>query len=329
MSSTLAIDQIINLLKTIAETTRLRILILLSGGDLTVSDLTRILKQSQPRVSRHLKILHEGGLIDRYQEGAWAYFRLSDDATISLLNELIKRYCDPSDPTFKRDTDRLAEIKFERQQRATQYFSKNAQYWHKIRSLHVSESAIEQRMQQLIGDRSFQAMLDIGTGTGSLLKLFASHYLRGVGVDINRDMLEVARVNLDKAGINHAQVRQGDITALPIERETFDLVTIYQVLHFLADPQIAIREAARVMRPGAQLFIVDFASHNLEFLRLDYAHLRLGFSDQQMEIWLEGCGLKLVDVESFPPKADKTRNRTKSNLTVKMWLARDPRQLIA
>jgi len=134
-----------------------------------------------------------------------------------------------------------------------------------------------------VGELPFQAMLDIGTGTESLLRLFAPLYIRGVGIDIKHDMLAVSRVNLDKAGITHALVRQWDILTLPVERESFDLVIIHQVLHFLDEPQAAIREAARVLRSAGRLVIVDFAIHNLEFLHNKHAHHRLGSSDVQIK----------------------------------------------
>ncbi|MFK4823547.1 ArsR/SmtB family transcription factor [Paenochrobactrum sp. BZR 588] len=320
----LQLDVMIEVLKAAAEPSRLRILMLLTRGDLTVSDLTLILGQSQPRVSRHLKLLSEAQLINRYQEGAWAYFRLSDNNEFgAIIRETLQRL-NERDPLIERDFDRLAQVKSQRQEQATAYFSSNAQSWDKIRSLHIAEGAVETAVKDIVGDVPFQAMLDVGTGTGRLLELFAPLYVRGVGVDINRDMLMVARANLDQADISHAQVRQGDVYALPVERESFDLVTIHQVLHFLDDPQAAIREAARSVRAGGRLLIVDFAPHVLEFLREEHAHLRLGFSDEQMTGWLREAGLEMADIQEL-----KQTDAKKDGLTVKLWLARDPRQLIA
>lgn len=320
----LQLDEMVDVLKAAAEPSRLRILTLLSRGDLTVSDLTLILGQSQPRVSRHLKLLSEAQLINRYQEGAWAYFRLADNNEFGMIVREILRRLDESDPLIERDFDRLAQVKIQRQEQATAYFSSNAQSWDKIRSLHIAEGAVEAALKNIVGNVPFQAMLDVGTGTGRLLELFAPLYVRGVGVDINRDMLMVARANLDRADISHAQVRQGDVYALPVERESFDLVTIHQVLHFLDDPQGAIREAARSLRVGGRLLIVDFAPHMLEFLREDHAHLRLGFSDEQMIGWLSEAGLDMIGIEELTQSDTK-----KDGLTVKLWLARDPRQLMA
>ena len=321
----LALNEMVDVLKAVAETTRLRILFLLDKGDLTVSDITKILGQSQPRVSRHLRLLMEARLIERYQEGAWAYFSLSSCSLRREMLKIVLQHIDVEDNLINADLMRLGEVKKERSLAAAAYFSKNAHDWDKLRLLHVPDNTVEQTMVELVGTTPFQSMLDIGTGTGSLLKLFAPLYTRAIGIDNNRDMLAVARVNLDKAGVSNAQVRLGDVANLPVEKETFNLVTIYQVLHFLSDPESAIFEAARVMRPGARLIIVDYAPHELEYLREKYAHVRMGFSDSQMEYWLDKAGLTLEKTLSFQPQ----QNGNTKGLTLKLWLARDPRLLIA
>ncbi|CUW42753.1 transcriptional regulator, ArsR family [Brucella vulpis] len=321
----LQLDRMVDVLKAVAEPSRLRILALLARVDLTVSDLTIILGQSQPRVSRHLKLLAEADLIDRYQEGAWAYFRLADNAISGEVARGLLARLDNADALIERDMERLSQVKSSRQEKAAAYFSANAGSWDEIRKLHVSETAVETALRKAVGEKPFQAMLDVGTGTGRLLELFAPLYLRGVGIDINRDMLAVARANLDLAAIGNAQVRQGDVYALPVERESFDLVTIHQVLHFLDDPLAAIREAARALRPNGRLLVVDFAPHKLEFLREEHAHLRLGFSDEQMLGWMRDAGLEPEKTLELEPKAANGEE----GLTVKLWLARDPRLLIA
>jgi ubiquinone/menaquinone biosynthesis C-methylase UbiE len=318
----LNLDLMVDTLKAAAEPSRLRILALLSHGDLTVSDLTSILGQSQPRVSRHLKLLFEASLINRYQEGSWAYFRLAESLIVGDIARSLLDRLDCSDPLLERDLERLSAVKLQRRERAAAYFSANASSWDAIRSLHVPDGAVEEALIKIVGARPFQAMLDVGTGTGRLLELFGPLYVRGVGIDINRDMLTIARSNLEKSGIANAQVRQGDVYSLPVDRESFDLVTIHQVLHFLDNPAEAIREAARALRPSGRMLIVDFAPHELEFLRDRHAHLRLGFNDGQIKDWLTEAGLTLEDSMELQPK-------DKDKLTVKLWLARDPRLLIA
>lgn len=321
-SVTLGLEELVDTLKAAAESSRLRILALLKRGDLTVSDITSILGQSQPRVSRHLKLLQEAGLIDRYQEGSWAYFRLSDDTLAGTLGQELAGRVDRADAVIARDLERLSDVKAQRQSRANEYFRVNAKSWDEIRSLHVPDDAVETKLKEIIGKAPFQAMLDLGTGTGRLLELFAGQYRRGIGIDMSRDMLSVARANLDRLGITHAQVRQGDIYALPVDRESFDLVTLHQVLHFLDEPGQAIRQAARALRPSGRMVIVDFAPHAEEVLREAHAHARLGFSDEQIRQWVTDAGLEMVSTDEFEPKAGE-------KLTVKLWYARDPRLLIA
>ncbi|HUH49568.1 MAG TPA: metalloregulator ArsR/SmtB family transcription factor [Mycoplana sp.] len=316
----LGLDDAVEVLKTAGESTRLRLLALLARGDLTVTDLTDILGQSQPRVSRHLKLLAEAALIERYQEGAWAYFRLRHDgAAVSLARLLLDRI-DGGDPVLSRDAERLAVLKKARAEKAQAYFSRNAAEWDELRRLHVSDAEVEAALLGLIGETPVDAFLDLGTGTGRILQLFEGLYRRGVGVDASRDMLAVARANLDRAGITKASIRHGDIFNLPLERDEFDVVTIHQVLHFLDEPDAAIAEAARMLRPGGRLVIIDLAPHSIEHLRDEHAHLRLGFSHQIVEGWLEQAGLALEKTVDLNP-ADGGPEA----LTVTIWLARDQR----
>jgi ubiquinone/menaquinone biosynthesis C-methylase UbiE len=319
-----SLDQMVDILKAAAESSRLRILSLLSRGDLTVSDLTDILAQSQPRVSRHLKLLMEAGLVVRYQEGSWAFFRLSDEERVRNFIQAIVSRMETGEGLLGRDGERLEQVKVRRQARAKDYFDQNAAAWDRLRTLHAPDRAVEDTVLRVLGRRGFQSMLDLGTGTGRLLVLCASLYRRGTGIDMSREMLAVARANLDRAGVTHAQVRQGDIYAPPVERDSFDLVTIHQVLHYLEEPGRAIKEAARLLRAGGRLLLVDFAPHNLEFLREEHAHLRLGFSDQQIRDWFAEAEIDMEAIESIAPKADG-----EAGLTVKVWVGRDRRLLIA
>ncbi|WP_312796264.1 metalloregulator ArsR/SmtB family transcription factor [Tianweitania sp.] len=323
MSDKLELLTLVDTLKAAAESSRLRILFLLASGDLTVSDLTAILNQSQPRVSRHLKLLQEAGLVDRYQEGSWAFFRLAEsDGARELILGLLARIAD-DDPLVERDIERLFGVRQKRQEKATRYFRSNASSWDEIRSLHVPDKAVEAALLDLVGTRPFQSMVDLGTGTGRLLELFAPLYRRAVGIDMSREMLAVARANLERAGITNAQVRQGDVYAPPVDRDAFDLVTVHQVLHYLDDPASVVKEAAKLLRPSGRLVIVDFAPHGHEFLREEHAHARLGFADRQIEDWLTEAGLELEDTLSFAP------DNGNQGLTVKLWLGRDRRLLIA
>ena len=315
--NTLSLDQSVSFLRAAGESTRLRLLALLAETDLTVSDLIEILGQSQPRISRHLKLLTEAGLLERYQEGAWAYFRLVDQGTGSGLIQSIIEQFDPTDKDIERDRERLQTVRKKRAAQAAEYFSNNAGDWDKIRSLHIDEESVEVAMLEMVGDTKINTMLDLGTGTGRILELFSGIFEKGVGIDASRDMLTVARSRLDDANLSRVQTRQGDLYILPTPSNSFDLVTIHQVLHYLDDPQGAIFEASKALIAGGRLLIADFAPHELEFLRENHAHIRLGFSEEQMRDWLGEAGLKLTSVKHLKPK----NTQAKDALTVSLWLA--------
>ncbi|MBY3171322.1 metalloregulator ArsR/SmtB family transcription factor [Rhizobium leguminosarum] len=320
----LGLDALVDVLKAAGEPTRLRLLALLDGGDLTVTDLTEILGQSQPRISRHLKLLGEAELIERYQEGAWAYFRLKQDGKAALLVRALLKHVSENDPTILRDGERLSQVKRQRAERAQAYFSRNAAEWDELRRLHAADEEVDAAVIRLLGSQPIDSLLDLGTGTGRILELLSGLYRRATGVDASRDMLSVARANLDKSRITKATVRHADILNLPFEGQDFDLVTIHQVLHFFDQPEIAIAEAARMLRPGGRLVVIDLAPHTLEYLRDEHAHVRLGFSHQAMSDWLRKAGLDVEQVVDLHPG-----QQSGQGLTVTVWLARDPRRLMA
>ncbi|NKK65295.1 metalloregulator ArsR/SmtB family transcription factor [Rhizobium leguminosarum bv. viciae] len=320
----LGLDVLVDVLKAAGEPTRLRLLALLDGGDLTVTDLTEILGQSQPRISRHLKLLGEAELIERYQEGAWAYFRLKQDGKAAMLVRALLKHVSENDPTILRDGERLSQVKRQRAERAQAYFSRNAAEWDELRRLHAADEEVDAAVIRLLGSQPIDSLLDLGTGTGRILELLSGLYRRATGVDASRDMLSVARANLDKSRITKATVRHADILNLPFEGQDFDLVTIHQVLHFFDQPEIAIAEAARMLRPGGRLVVIDLAPHTLEYLRDEHAHVRLGFSHQAMSDWLRKAGLDVEQVVDLHPG-----QQAGQGLTVTVWLARDPRRLMA
>jgi ubiquinone/menaquinone biosynthesis C-methylase UbiE len=309
-------------LRASGEATRLRILVLLAEAELTVSDLTEILRQSQPRLSRHLRLLAEAGLVERFREGSWAFFRLAERAGGADIARTLIARLDPDDPVIARDRERLAAVRAARAAAAQNYFRRHAAEWDRIRKLHVADAAVEDAIRLALADKPIRALLDLGTGTGRMLELFAGDIERGLGLDLSLDMLALARARLDRSGLKHCSVRQGDIYDLALPRDTFDAVIIHQVLHFLDDSPRAIREASRVLRPGGRLLVVDFAPHDLEFLREDYAHRRLGFASETVTQWLEGAGLDVLRQQTFPPGPE-------GKIAVSLWLARDPRIVLA
>ncbi|MEN3931305.1 metalloregulator ArsR/SmtB family transcription factor [Microvirga sp. W0021] len=316
----LSMDRALVVLKAVAEETRFRILVLLQGGELSVSDLTDILGQSQPRISRHLKLLVDAGLIERHREGAWAFFSLAQETDISRILSTIFECLDISDRIIANDRDRLTLVRQQRAEKAQGYFSRLANEWDRLRSLHASEEAVDKAILDILGDKPIRGLLDLGTGTGHILKLLGDKASRIVGLDASHAMLSVARANLEKAGLSGVELRQGDIHVLPFERDEFDLIVLHQVLHYFDDPARAIREASRYLRPGGRLLIIDFAPHNLEFLREEQEHRRLGFSTEQMTGWFNEAGLECAATSDLPPPKG-----AKEALTVSIWLGQDKR----
>ncbi|MGE0053463.1 MAG: ArsR/SmtB family transcription factor [Hyphomicrobium sp.] len=312
----LSTPDLVNAMKAAAEPTRLRILLLLQAGELNVKDLTLILGQSQPRISRHLKLMVEAGLIERFREGSWVYFHISDRAPGGRLALRLLADIDPADANARRDRERAEALKRDREAAAQKFFESHAADWDRIRALHVSESDVEAAMLNALGAGPFSFLVDLGTGTGRVLELLGERYTRGLGIDVNQAMLTYARARLSKSGNASAQVRHGDIYALSLADQSADAIVMHQVLHFLSDPALAIRESARVLKPGGKMLIVDFAPHALEFLRDQEAHERLGFARAQVTQWMEAAGLIARSYQQLAPSEDE---KTKK-LTVSIWL---------
>jgi len=320
----LGFDALNAALKAAGEETRLRVLALLGEAELTVSDLTDILRQSQPRISRHLKLLAEAGLIERFREGTWAFFRLSEHGGGAEVARSLLARLNPADQTIARDRERLASVRAARAAAAQAYFRAHAAEWDRIRKLHVADEAVEDAIRSALAGKPFRSLLDLGTGTGRMLELFGREIERGLGLDLSLDMLLLARDRLERAGMKHCSVRQGDIYNLPLGNDSFDVVILHQVLHFLDDGARAVREAARVLRPGGRLLVIDFAPHEMEFLREQHAHRRLGFPPDTVAQWMSAAGLEPVMHKSLAPEPGSD-----GKIAVSLWLARDARALMA
>ncbi|MSP68300.1 MAG: metalloregulator ArsR/SmtB family transcription factor [Alphaproteobacteria bacterium] len=285
-------ESVLAALRAAAEPTRLRLLALCAAGELTVSELTAILGQSQPRVSRHLKLLCEAGLLDRFPEGQWVFNRLKAEreAGGALARALVAQV-PADDTTFALDRSRRVAVTERRRAAAAEYFRTNAREWDRIRSLHVPEVEVERALLAQVAGVAVEDVLDVGTGTGRMLELFGPQSRSGVGVDLSPEMLTLARGRLERARLTHCQVRQADMYRLPFPDGRFDLVLFHQVLHYADNPAAALAEAARVLHRGGRLVVVDFAPHTLERLRDQHAHRRLGFADREVTTWYRELGL--------------------------------------
>jgi len=305
------------MLRAAGEPTRLRILALLAIEELSVLELCRILDQSQPRVSRHLKLLAEAGLVDRFPDGAWVFYRLTAAAAGRRLVDTALDITDETDPVLRRDGDRLAEVTAERSAEAAAYFARNAARWDEIRALYAAEAKVEAAISRAAGEGALGRLVDLGAGTGRMLTLLGGRTSRAIGLDLSQQMLNIARVNVTSAGLLSCELRHGNIFATGLPAACADLVTVHQVLHYLGDPAAAVAEAARLVAPGGRLLIVDFAPHGHEFLRSQHQHRRLGFTDEEIIRWLESGGLA-GSVQDSLPSADG------EGLTIKIWTGTRP-----
>ncbi|GAA4767689.1 metalloregulator ArsR/SmtB family transcription factor [Stakelama sediminis] len=310
----------LDIFRALADATRLRILALLRRMELSVGELAQVLGQSQPRVSRHVKILVDAGLADRRKEGSWVFVTPGEQAVVAPILAALDQWGTDSPNHWEvADTARLAAVRADRTAAATAWFEAHAGEWDAIRSLHIAESEVEAAMAEALGDASIGRLLDIGTGTGRMLELFAPRADSAIGIDRSPEMLRLARAKLSADGLNNTELRQADLYALPLDAQEADAAILHHVLHFAQQPEDAIAEAARVLSPGGRLLIADFAPHEREELRTRDAHARLGFSDEQILGWFRNTGLVPVQVETLEG----------GELTVKIWLGRkaDPARL--
>ena len=307
----LSADQTVEALRAAGEPTRLRVLSLLAGEELSVMEMSRILDQSQPRVSRHLKLMTDAGLIERFPDGARVYYRLSHDAQARRLIDTVLDIL--AEDAGEADHRRLDEVRKDREEAAVSYFEQVAPQWDRLRSLYVSESAVEAALEKAVGPGPFERVVDLGTGSGRMLTLVGKKAKMSVGLDLSQTMLNIARTNVTKAGVEQVELRHGDIFATRLPAASADLVIVHQVLHYLSDPAAAVAEACRLVSPGGRLVIIDFAPHDFEHMREAHQHRRLGFADSEINGWLQDGGLSPSAPIALPHDAE--------GLTVTIWTA--------
>lgn len=299
---------VIEAFRALADPTRLRIMRLLASMELAVGELAQVLGQSQPRVSRHIKILCDAGLAERRREGGWVFLRaaVSEAGPADVLGTALARVlvaAETGDGGFAaqcaEDREHLGAIRAAREVSAADYFARHAAEWDELRSLHIADGPVEAALSELLAG-SVGRLFDVGTGTGRMAELFARSASHVTALDKSPEMLRLARTRLQGLPAGHVTLVQGDFAQLSFGDASFDTVLFHQVLHYALAPQAVLAEAARVTAPGGRIVIVDFAAHDREELRAVHAHARLGFSDGQIAALLAGAGFAPADDRALP-----------------------------
>jgi SAM-dependent methyltransferase len=313
----LGFDDLVGSLRAIAEPTRLRLVALLGHEELTVTEICRVIGQSQPRTSRHLRLLVDAQVLERAPEGAFVYYRVAEYSHAAALAHQLASISPASDPIIAADLAALSRVRQARIDAAIAYRSAHTDELERLRDLYVGEAAVEHALlDMLVGEGPIGRLLDIGTGSGRILELLAPHSEQSVGLDVDHDMLQLARAALGEAQLSRAAVRHGDLHRPPFESGSFDVAVMHHVLHLLDDPGAAISDAARLLRPGGRLLVADFASHELEDLKTEHGHRCLGIDDNEMVAWAVQAGLDVESERTLPPTTDDEQ------LTVRLWLLR-------
>ncbi len=303
-------------LRALADETRLRIMRLLANMELAVGELAQVLGQSQPRVSRHIRILCDAGLAERRKEGSWVFLKSAiGEGLAPPLGDAVARMlgvAERDDPSFAarcaEDRRHLAAIRAARENSAAEYFARHAAQWDEIRILHSPDGPVEAALTLALGS-SLGALLDIGTGTGRMAEVLAGSAAHITAYDNSPEMLRIARARLQHLPAALVDLVQGDFAALPFADGAFDTVLFHQVLHYAQSPDVALAEAARVTKPGGRIAVVDFAAHDREELRSQHQHARLGFTDEQIMTLFTEAGYAAAAPIALPGKP----------LTVKIW----------
>jgi len=311
-------DTLLAALAACADPTRLRLLSLGARGTFCVNDFCEILGQSQPRLSRHLRLLCEAGLFERTREGANAWFALAQGERGALARDILRRL-PTGDPLLAADRRGAARVLADRSRAASEKFRSRGADWDEMRALSLPAETVEARLLEMLPAGELGHALDIGTGTGRLLECLAPRIASGLGIDASRTMLALARVRLASPEFSHCSVRLADMYALPLPDASFDYVFLQMVLHYAEDPAAAFAEARRVLAPGGRLIVVDLAPHDRSALVEQMAHRRLGFGDADMEALLNGVGLA-----AGQPVAVAGPASSGPPLSVRIWQAHAP-----
>ena len=313
----IVMTQLLPVLKALADPTRLRIARLVSQIEMAVGELAVLLNQSQPRISRHVRILDEAAIVERRKEGAWVFLRPGAAFADLPLADLMAAGAEYGEAAMEADRHMVAKLRGERAAQAAAWFDSHAAQWDRMRALYIAEAEVETGIKAMVHALPINHLIDIGTGTGRMIELLGRDATRIIGIDKSAEMLRLARAKLSSSAIaafsDPAQVdlRIGDFNDLPLADGQADFAVLHQVLHFAQHPETVVAEAARVLAAGGHLLVADFAPHDREELRRDFAHARLGFDDASLKTWFAQHGLRIVRDSSLHGGA----------LTVRLWLA--------
>lgn len=280
-------------LKALADPTRLQLLLLLGQSELTVQELTEILGMGQSRISRHLKILAEAGLVAVKRQGTWGYYRQGLDNPLfaeiwpALRNRL---QANPAQLEFQR---RLAAVLEGRRRRSADFFERHARQWDALASRVLPMANYRPALEAALPN--CRLLLEVGLGTGGLLPVLRQRAERVVGVDQSQAMLQQASLRLARLQLDGVDLRLGEMTHLPLADAEADAVVLNMVLHHAPQPERVFRELARVVAPGGRVLVADLQRHEQEWVREDIADQWLGFEQAELRGWLESSGLEFEE----------------------------------
>ncbi|PLY03659.1 MAG: ArsR family transcriptional regulator [Desulfuromonas sp.] len=280
----------LNVIKALADPTRLRLIGILEHGEFTVQDLVAILEMGQSRVSRHLRILVEAGICTVEKQGTWSYFKIDGKADFfaAIKAELIPRLSGIDG--YHRDQIGLSRVLDERRRKSRQFFDQHARQWDRM----VSELIpVEHYADHILRELDpGHLVVDVGVGTGRLLNDLSNSARYVVGIDQSSAMLDEARARVNAGQLDNVELRLGELTHLPVADGYADCVILNMVLHHAANPQDSLNELCRVLKPGGKLIVADLIRHDMEWFQVQMADQWMGFERREMDRWLDAAGFR-------------------------------------
>ena len=285
----------LELFKALADPCRLRLAAVLLRGEFTVQELTRIMGMGQSRISRHLRILTEAGVLSVKRQGTWSYYRAGEEnAFFGAIRPVFERELEQL-PGHHDDLTALAAVLEERRRKSLEFFDRHARQWDTLARTLLPIPDYLERLLALVP--AVATLLEIGVGTGALLPDLAAR----ASEDHSPAMLDEARRRLAAAGQQGIELRLGEMTHLPLMDRGAGCVVANMVLHHAADPLGVLREMVRVLEPGGSVILADLARHEREWAREQLADQWLGFEEGELRAWLGNAGLEQVEVQRIAP----------------------------